>query len=194
MRMSYVLLICVTAMLALGAVAWAEDEITDDFTSEVPGRWRAGKGDAWTIADGECSKEPASGEYGQGLFICDFPMTEGEVETVIRPMYARRSSSVGIVGKFITGSRCWYVRIAYGAASLITKGTEMQGFKIGPINVKDGQPRKLRLVFREGRAGFYVDDVLRTIFRDPLAGEAGSPGLYTESASVATSFSARRIK
>ena len=53
-------------------------------------------------------------------------------------------------------------------------------------------PVRLTLVIRDGRVGFFADGVLRAMFKDPLAGQAGRPGLYTESASFADTFMTRR--
>ena len=77
---------------------------------------------------------------------------------------------------------------------VVREGAVTKRTKLGPLPVEDLKPHRLKLVMADGRVGLYTDDILRFIINDPLAGEAGSPGLYTESASVASRFSARRTK
>jgi hypothetical protein len=187
------------AMLALCSAARCEENVLiDNFSKEVPGRWQTAMGTEWKINDGVFSSVPENGPYQKGMAVCDFPMVDGVIEAVVRSR-TDRFGSVGIVGKYINNGKCWYVRFAYWAVELNVPGGE--SFVITPFLLCGNdepeaveKPITLKLVIKDGRVGLYVDGVLYCVFADPLAGEAGRPGLYTESSIFAQSFKARRTK
>ena len=197
MRNSMIRTSGIGVFFAVVATATAEQaSFIDEFTATVEGRWEAVIGDTWTIQDGEFFGGSPTGDYLKSLTVCDFPLTEGVIEASVRP-FGGRPSSIGIVGKFIDRDHCWYIRYAYWGIMLIVPGEE--GIYIGPhsmINQENPAWKhpsvRLRLVIRDGRVGFFTDGVLRAMFKDPLAGKVGRPGLYTESASFADTFTARR--
>lgn len=191
--------VVMAAMLALCFGASCEENVLiDNFTKEVPGRWTTARGEAWKIKDGVFSSVPKNGPYQTGMAVCDFPIIDGVIETVVHSR-TDRFGSVGIVGKYINNGKCWYVRFAYWAVELVVPGGE--SFVITPFLLCGNdepeaveKPVTLKLIIRDGRVGLYVDGVLYCVFADPLAGEAGKPGLYTESSAFAQSFKAKRTK
>ena len=199
MKRQVLVLVVMAAMLAIcSGVRCDENVLVDDFSKEVPGRWETVMGAQWKINDGVLSSVPENGPYQKGMAVCDFPMVDGVIETVVHSR-TDRFGSVGIVGKYISNEKCWYVRFAYWAVELNVPGGE--SFAITPFLLcGDDEPEAvkepitLKLVIADGRVGLYVDGVLYCVFADPLAGEAGKPGLYTESSSFTQSFKARRIK
>jgi hypothetical protein len=173
------------------------EAFVDDFSEPQYGRWEAAMGNAWTVQDGEFFGGSPSGDYGKSLTVCDYPLTEGVIEASVRPV-GGRSSSIGIVGKYIDRENCWYIRYAYWGIMLMVPGRDEMF--IAPYSMVDidgnrdraHPPVRLKLVIRDGRVGFFADGVLRAMFEDPLAGRAGRPGLYSESGSFASYFAARR--
>ncbi len=194
-----VLLSVLTLLSASAARAEKPEVLVDHFDVRVENRWEPVYGDDWNIGKGQCSKKPDEGEYQKSLLLCNFPLTEGSVETTIQPD-TKRSASLGIVGKFIDKDRHWYVRIVYWQLDLQVKVEGKKSLRLGPYSLWDKDndtsvgPVHLKLVMRDGRVGLFVNDILRCMFEDPLAGEAGKPGIYTNSASTATSFTVHREK
>lgn len=186
--------LAVAGVVAVCLAARSGDVITDDFTKQVPGRWKLGSGGRYTISGGELRIFPKKGVWQKTCVVCDLPLKEGVVEAEARTMHKSRSASAGIVGKLINEQKYWAVRLAYGGITFITRGTQTPWSCIGGLKIQDGRTHKLKLVIRDGRAGFFLDGVLRGIFKDPFAGQAGRPGVFSESSSVATSFTARRTK
>ncbi len=183
------------------SVAHAEksEVLVDNFDDRVEGRWEPMCGGDWEIGEGRCSKKPDEGEYQKSILVCDFPITEGSVETTIQPD-TKRSASLGIVGKYIDKDRHWYVRIVYWQLNLEVHVEGQKSLRLGPYSLwnKDNdtsvEPVRLKLVMRGGRGGLFVNGILRCMFHDPLAGEAGKPGIFTNSASTATLFTVHRTK
>ena len=175
------------------------DVFFDDFSTKAPGLWKSVQGSPWKVSRGRLAKAPTKSEYGTAMVVCNFPMTEGTVEALVLPA-PKRSASVGLVGKYISRDKCIYVRIAYWHAS-VHFGRPDDALMIGPFSLWDIHdqskirgPVKLKFEMRRGRVGLYINDVLRTVFADPYAGQAGWPGLYTESTTYAEWFKARRTK
>ena len=175
------------------------DDFLKDLSKKPPGRWEAVRGNPWKVSKGRLAKAPAKAEYETAMTVCDFPMTEGTVEALVLPA-AKRSASVGLVAKYISPDKCIYVRIAYWHAA-VHFGRPSDALMIGPFSLWDIHdqsqirgPVKLKFEMRDGRVGLYINDVLRTVFADPYAGQAGRPGLYTESTTYAEWFKARRTK
>ena len=182
------------------APAGAEDVLTDDFSREAPGRWETVWGADWRIKDGEFFTAPESGVYQKSMVVADFPMIEGTVEAEMHSLNIR-SASIGLVGKYISRERCLFMRIAYWRMSIYDGWPPEMDIPLGPFALGDSEDRqappeevRLKMVMRNGRIGVYANGVLRTVFRDPYPDEAGRPGLYSESTTFVSSFSARRTK
>lgn len=196
MKKQMVWIVRPVVFLAVSIAASAEEtQFLDDFSTPVEGRWEAVIGDPWTVEDGEFFGGSPTGDYQKSLTVCNLPLTEGVIEASVRP-FGGRPSSIGIVGKYIDRETCWYIRYAYWGIMLIVPGQET--LYIAPYTLINQEnrdwkhpPVRLTLVIRDGRVGFFTDGVLRAMFKDPLAGKAGRPGLYTESASFAGYFTAR---
>jgi len=169
------------------------------FPSDATDRWEVVLGGPWAADNGEFAPTADPNTYRRGMVVCDFPMTDGEVETVVRPA-AYETRSVGIVGKYIDAQRHWFLRIVWWQGSILIKGENQKSIFVGPFSQrgKDAKglmkdPIHLRIVTRDGRVGIFINGVLRTVMDDPFPGEAGRPGLYTEASSIATSFKATRF-
>ena len=200
--MKKAIVVMCSVCLAMGCVAQAdaEDVLRDDFSREVPGRWEAAMGHEWKTAGGEFFPPLKPGEYGGGIVVADFPITEGVVEAVVRPV-ANRAASVGLVGKYMSRDKVLYMRVAYFQASVMDRTSANAIFTLGPFSLYDvenldaePEPVHLKMVMRDGSVGIFMDGVLRCVLKDPYPGEAGRPGLYAESSCYVQSFSVRRTK
>ena len=187
-----------------------ENEIVDDFSKAVPGRWEDITGPVWHIKDGEFMVSPGYkdpnehyskwiGEYAFSMVVADFPMTTGTVEAVVHSTN-KPAGSYSLIGKYIDGKNYWRVRFAYWNVQLIVRTTDgMNGeFSLFPFSMRGNDsgeiPVKLKFEIVENKVGFYVNDSLMCIFEDPLAGKVGKPGLASESTTYASHFKARRTK
>jgi hypothetical protein len=170
-----------------------------DFAAGSGDRWEVILGLPWVARDGEFASTADPATYLKGMVVCDFGMTDGEVETVVRPA-AYETRSVGLVGKYIDADRYWFLRIVWWQGSIIIKGEKQRTLFLGPFSLRGKEakglieePVHLRAVTRDGRVGVFVNGVLRCVFDDPYPGQPGRPGLYTEANSIATSFRAVRF-
>ena len=74
--------------MSTAAAAPGGDELVEDFSKEVPGRWEQAFGGDWEIADGKCVLSPDGGvEYKSSALVCNAPFVEGEVEASRVPSY-----------------------------------------------------------------------------------------------------------
>ena len=200
MRKPMIVLFLGLAAGGCGVAVRPEDILSDDFSVEVPGRWTTTMGAAWQVRDGELVTEPKTGKYQKAMAVVDLPMKEGVVEVVIRSKH-ERSASVGIVGKFISGKKCLYMRIAYWKAMVSDHCPGDEIANIGPFSLynpehkgAEGTPVHLKMVIRDGKIGVYIEGLLRCVLKDPYPDQAGRPGVYSESSSYVSSFTARRTK
>ena len=196
MRISRMKVSSIILLMLASAAAADESHFVDDFSDSRNAQWTPVIGDPWRIKDGEFFGGDTEGNYSKAMTVSNIELTEGVIEATVRP-FGGRSSSIGIVGKYIDQERCWYIRYAYWGIMLMVPGREP--FYIAPYLMLENahpksthRPVRLKLVIRDARVGFFADGVLRAVFLDPLAGRAGRPGLYTESASYASHFSARK--
>ena len=196
MRIKSMKVSSVILLMLVSTTAADESCFVDNFSDSRNSHWTPVIGDAWEIKDGELFGGDTEGNYSKAMTVSDIELTEGVIEATVRP-FGGRSSSIGIVGKYIDQQRCWYIRYAYWGIMLMVPGREP--FYVAPYSMLENahpnsthRPVRLKLIIRNGRVGFFADGVLRAVFQDPLAGKTGRPGLYTESASYASHFSARK--
>ena len=190
-------LIVLYVMLFSHLACCSENLLVDSFDAVAPGRWEDIVGD-WVIADGSLMTEPKSGDYQKSMTVCNFPLENGVIEAVLTTRF-NRAGSFGIIGKYIDQSNYWHIRFAYWTVQLqIYKEGKVQEYTLFPYSMVDlgggNKQTHLQLVIIDGRVGFFVDNTLITVFKDPLAGRSGRPGLSSESTSYAHSFQARRTK
>ena len=201
MRKTTLILLAAMTLMAMTAADCEDNLLYDDFSKEVPGRWETVKGRGWWIEDGKFMTEPKTGDYAKSFSTADFPIINGEIETVMHSTSNKRSGSFGIMGKYIASNNYWRIRFAYWQVQLevyTPDGKHGTHYDLFPYSMRDksagGNPVRIRVEIVDTKVAFYVDDTLMCIFKDPLAGKAGKPGLTSESTSYSQSFKVRRTK
>ena len=200
MRKTNLILLAAMTLLVMSAADGEDNLLYDDFSKEVPGRWETVKGRGWWLEDGKFMTTPKTGDYAKSYSAVNFPIINGEIETVLHSTI-KRSGSFGIMGKYIASDNYWRIRFAYWQVQLEVYTPDGKGDKhydLFPYSMRDKNagenPVRIRVEIVDSKVAFYVDDTLMCIFKDPLAGKAGKPGLTSESTSYSQSFKVRRTK
>ena len=169
------------------------DRLSDGFDKEAPGRWRR-VGGPWAIESGMAvHADTKSGSHD--FLVADFPMSEGliEVTGVAGKPNDLKFSSLGICIKYVDDKHRLYFRFgSYGGAFVDSNLPGFRKVSLGRLVPVLGKPYRLTVVVRNGLIGVCIDDVMLSILRDPLAGKAGRPGLFTESGASYDDFRVTR--
>ena len=175
--------VCVLVVLCLSPRLVAEEIFRDDFSGEGALRWRAiaGVGD-WEVVDGKyvnTTEQPFTYRWT----VADVAFTQGEVEVdaLIGKEGLHGCTSMGIVAKYIDDDNYWRVQLGtYGRLNLRGKTNgEAWSSYIRRFRPEVGKPYHLRILWRAGDVGVYVNEKLISVVTDPFPNRAGKPGLYT---------------
>ena len=191
-RMAVLAMAVLLGVAASGAAA-ADDVLVDDFSKEVAGRWRVVSGE-WKVRDGVMAHTARPFPH-HDCIVADFPFTQGviEVKAVPRKNNKYRFASVGIVIKRIDEKRAiWFRFGSYGLVNIDGRG----GFRrvnLGRAWTELNREYRLSVIVRNGLICVCVDGIMVGVIRDPLAGKAGRPGLFTESGAEFDDFRVTRL-
>ena len=160
----------------------ATGTLSDNFDKEVPGRWRR-VGGPWRIKGGK-AVHGTTRKWNHDFLVADFPMSEGliEVTGIAGKPNSQKFSSLGICIKYVDDAHRLYFRVGSHRRSSVD--SNLPGFRkvsLGRFTPTPGRQYRLTVAVRNGLIGVCIDDVMLCILRDPLAGKAGRPGLFTES-------------
>ena len=171
----------------------ARGMLSDSFDKEAPGRWRR-VGGPWRIKGGK-AVHGATKKWNHDFLVADFPMSEGliEVTGIAGKPNELKFSSLGICIKYVDDAHRLYFRFgSYGKAFVDSNLTGFRKVSLGRLVPTPGREYRLTVVVRNGLIGVCIDDVMLSILRDPLAGKAGRPGLFTESGATYDDFRVTR--
>ena len=179
MRTTYLTLI-LTLTITPPALADEPMAKTWDLTRPIPDNWTVIDG-TWETRDGALQQRAA----GRSRFIVlfDVQFVEGTIEVEIEAKQAGLAS--GIVAKWIDPDHHVFVR--HGAYDYLTLGGR-ENFRAGPFGdfaistppTKPGQQLHLKIILRDQKLIYIVNDIVAAVANDPLTGKSGRPGLYTE--------------
>jgi len=171
----------------------AADRLSDDFPIEIPGRWRR-VGGPWAIKGGRAFHGTMK-QANHDFLVADFPMSEGliEVTGIAGKPNKLKFSSLGICIKYVDDAHRLYFRFgSYGRASVDSNVPGFREVRLGRLAPTPDKEYRLTVAVRNGLIGVCIDDVMLCILRDPLAGRAGRPGLFTESGASYDDFRVTR--
>lgn len=143
----------------------------------VAGEWQAEDG-AYLQAD---ASSPA---YRYSL--TGEPSTQGSIEADAVALEHNENGGVGasfgLMVKFIDAETWCAARFgSYGGCSLRVLGTaEPRGVRLGQLQPEVGRSYHPKVILRNGLLAVILDGTVLAILEDPFAGQAGRPGLFTE--------------
>lgn len=164
--------------LWLGAAAPSQMLQAADLTS-----WQPGAGE-WSVRDGALYQADASSPAYR-FILAPEPWHEGAIEVDATPLTTNRNGNVGasfgLMIKHVDEGRWYALRCgSYGAVSLRITGDRDEVVKLGALASVPNETHHPKAILRGGLLAVMLDGVVLGIFRDPFAGEAGRPGLFTE--------------
>jgi len=182
--MSRVFVLLFAGLMVTGTDVFSADPdvFEDDFSAEVEGRWERVAGD-WRIENGKMTHH-TPGHPGHGQLVADFPFREGMIEVtgVAIKENDYKFASLGLVIKHVDGrKRIWFRFGSYGAKNIDGSAPGFTKVPLGVGKPQLGKEYRLSVIVRNGLIAVSIDDVIIGIARDPLAGETGRPGLFSES-------------
>lgn len=169
--------------LAAGATALSAGPAVfeDDFDREVEGHWTRVAGD-WRIQDGTMTHR-TEGYPIHGQIVAEVPFTEGRIEAVgvARKANDYGFASLGLVIKYLDDqTRIWFRFGSYGSKNIDGLAPGFDKIPLGGGMPEIGREYRLVVIVRNGLIAAFIDDVMVGVARDPLAGKAGRPGLFSE--------------
>lgn len=175
-------LIAVVALLAAGATR--AEVIAQGFDDGRADRWEPLSG-AWAVVAGAYEQTDASSpEYRYALF--DQPWRTGTLTVTATPLERNPSGNVGasfgVVVKHLAEDRWCIARFgSYGSCTLLISEPEgRRAVQFGRLSPTPGQQYGVSVMLRDDMIAIARDGLVAAILRDPFPGEAGRPGLFTE--------------
>ena len=151
----------------------------------------------WVFDSGRLKQVELPGKderrYKKRIALIDFPLREGIIEVRARAVPCEIKSrgadfgAIGVIGKYVDAERSWGFR--HGSSNNIS-GYGYFAQNHGAWTFTMDKPSTLKVVFANSMVGLIIDDMLVALKKDPLAGEAGRPGVYCE---ARTDFEAIKI-
>ncbi len=171
------------ALLA-GSSARAQAQVIEESFDAGAACWEGIAGD-WRVEEGaDLQADASSPAYRMSLL--DSPWREGSIEATATALERNRNGNVGatfgLVIKHIDEQHWCIARFgSYGRCSLlIRRGEEKQRVNLGGFSPEIGHPYRVGAIVGGGLIAVVREGVAIAILDDPFPGEAGRPGLFTE--------------
>ncbi len=172
----------VTLLASIFACAQAQ-VIEESFDAGVA-RWEPIEGD-WSVEDGEYLQTDASSPAYR-MSLLDSSWREGSIEVtataLARNLNGNVGATFGLVVKYLDEQRWCIARFgSYGSCNmLIHSGEDKQRIDLGGFSPEVGRGYRVGAIVSGGLIALVREGVVIAILDDPFPGEAGRPGLFTE--------------
>jgi hypothetical protein len=146
--------------------------------------WEPAAGE-WQAEDGAYLQSDASSPAYR-YSVTGEPWTEGSIEADAVALEFNENGGVGasfgLMVKLIDAETWCAARFgSYGGCSLRVLGTaEPRGVRLGHLQPEVGRTYHPKVILRNGLLAVILDGTVLAILEDPFAGQAGRPGLFTE--------------
>ncbi len=174
----------VLTALALCAVSSCAQVIEHNFDDGDVSAWEPINGE-WAAHEGTYLQSDAS-TPAYKYSVTGEPWSEGAIEADAVALEVNKHGNVGatfgLMVKLIDEETWCAARFgSYGGCSLRVVGTpEPRGVKLGSFQPELGKTYHPKVVLRNGLLALALDGLVIAILEDPFAGQAGRPGLFTE--------------
>jgi len=186
-----------TLTVALSASLACAQVVEYDFDDGDITAWEAVKGE-WVARDGAYVQSDAS-DASYKYSLAPDAWHEGVIEADATPLQVNHSGNVGasfgLMVKYRDADHWYALRFgSYGGVSLriVAEASEVIG--IGSLQPEPGVTRHAKVILRNGYLAVVLDGGVMGIFRDPFEGEAGRPGLFTETECAFDNVRVERLK
>jgi len=174
--------ISTTTLMLLAAWAPGATAQVFDFEAGADG-WEPISGQ-WAVEDGRYVQSDAS-TPAYRMSLVGEPWEQGRIEADATPLTDNHNGNVGasfgLVAKHVDDKHWCAARFgSYGRCSLRIQGSEVGVVDLGTCLPDPGTTYHPSVILRGGLVAIALDGVIMGIFHDPFPGQAGRPGLFTE--------------
>ena len=182
---------------ALSASLACAQVVEYDFDDGDIAAWESVKGE-WVARDGAYVQRDVS-DPSYRYSLAPDAWSEGVIEIDATPLQVNHISNVGasfgLVVKYLDAERWCAVRFgSYGGVSLRIMAEDSEVIKLGSLLPQPDVTYHPKVILRGGYLAVVFDGGVMGIFRDPFAGEAGRPGLFTETECAFDNVRIERLK
>lgn len=187
----------VALFAALSASLACAQVVEYDFDDGDITAWEPVKGE-WVAQDGAYVQRDVS-DPGYRFSLAPDAWHEGVIEADATPLQVNRNHNVGatfgLVVKYRDAEHWYAVRFgSYGGVNLRIVAEDSEVISVGSLRPEPGVTRHAKVILRGGYLAIILDGGVMGIFRDPFAGEAGRPGLFTETECAFDNARIERLK
>lgn len=176
------LLIGIAFLVSLAACARAQ--VIEESFDDGAARWQPLEGE-WRVEGGAYVQSDASSHaYRMSLF--DAPWREGAIEVSATALERNDNGNVGatfgLVVKYIDEARWCVARFgSYGSCNVLIRSPEKNNrINLGGFSPEIGRSYRVGVIISGGMIAIIREGAVIAIVEDPFPGEAGRPGLFTE--------------
>ena len=169
-----------TALVLAPALLAADVIYETDFTSPDPDNWTFVTGD-WEFADGALVQKDAS-SYSRQVAVLNKEVGDCIIEAqgTITEKNVGGFGVVGVLARFADMDTSHYLALRHGAYGY-SGGAGRLSAMFGGAWTEVGETYNVKLIIANGMVGAVINGTLVGVRKDPLAGQPGKPGFYTES-------------